>query len=51
MDEKVDFYDNANKQVAILCNHQKSVGKNFDIQLEKQDDRIKHMQTFKDELN
>lgn len=27
MEEKVDVYDEANKQVAILCNHQKTVSK------------------------
>lgn len=27
MQEKVDVYDEANKQVAILCNHQKTVSK------------------------
>lgn len=29
MEEKVEKYDLANKQVAILCNHQKTVGKKF----------------------
>ena len=29
-DLKVDFYNEANRQVAILCNHQKTVAKNFD---------------------
>jgi len=27
MDEKAERYSEANKQVAILCNHQKTVGK------------------------
>jgi hypothetical protein len=27
LEEKVDVYDEANKQVAILCNHQKTVSK------------------------
>lgn len=27
MQEKVDIYDEANKQVAILCNHKKTVSK------------------------
>ena len=30
LDEKIKFYDQANKQVAVLCNHQKTVNKNFD---------------------
>jgi DNA topoisomerase-1 len=29
MEEKLEKYDEANKQVAILCNHQKTVGKKF----------------------
>lgn len=29
LEAKVDRYDEANKQVAILCNHQKTVGKKF----------------------
>lgn len=29
-EEKIEFYNNANRQVAILCNHQKAVGKNFE---------------------
>ena len=29
MDEKFEKYEEANKQVAILCNHQKTVGKKF----------------------
>jgi DNA topoisomerase-1 len=29
LEEKVEKYDEANKQVAILCNHQKTVGKKF----------------------
>lgn len=33
LDEKVKFYEKANKQVAVLCNHQKTVSKNFDQQL------------------
>lgn len=27
MKDKVDIYEEANKQVAILCNHQKTVSK------------------------
>ena len=32
---KVEFYNKANKEVAILCNHQKAVAKNHGEQLEK----------------
>lgn len=31
---KVNYYEEANKQVAILCNHQKTVSKNFNAQSE-----------------
>lgn len=40
LDEKVNFYDEANKQVAILCNHQKTVSKNFDVMKEKLSERV-----------
>jgi hypothetical protein len=33
-EEKVAYYEEANKQVAILCNHQKTVSKNFNAQSE-----------------
>lgn len=36
---KVLFYNQANKEVAILCNHQRSVPKAFDSQMEKLKDR------------
>lgn len=32
---QVDFYDTANKQVALLCNHQKTVPKSFEITKKK----------------
>jgi DNA topoisomerase-1 len=35
LEQKMDFYNYANKQVAILCNHQKAVSKNFTQQIEK----------------
>lgn len=35
IDEKTKYYENANRQVAILCNHQKAVPKNFEENLEK----------------
>ena len=34
IEEKVGYYEEANKQVAILCNHQKTVSKNFNAQSE-----------------
>lgn len=35
LEEKVNFYNEANKQVAILCNHQKTVSKTFNISTER----------------
>ena len=35
IEEKIKYYENANWQVAILCNHQKAVPKNFEENLEK----------------
>ena len=30
IEDKVKYYDAANKQVAILCNHMKTIPKTFD---------------------
>lgn len=40
LEDKVNYYDEANKQVAILCNHQKTVPKNFDIMKEKLAEKV-----------
>mmetsp|Transcript_29159 Transcript_29159/g.76513 ORF Transcript_29159/g.76513 Transcript_29159/m.76513 type:complete len:553 (+) Transcript_29159:844-2502(+) len=37
---QLKFYNDANYQVAILCNHSKSVSKTFDAQMERIDGRI-----------
>lgn len=50
LDEKVNFYDEANKQVAILCNHQKTVPKNFDIMKEKLSEKIDVLKQYLSEL-
>lgn len=41
VEEKVQFYTDANREVAILCNHQKSTPKNFEVQMEKMQDKLK----------
>jgi DNA topoisomerase-1 len=41
VEDKVKFYNDANRQVAILCNHQKTVSKNFNEQVEKMQDKLK----------
>lgn len=40
INEKIVRYNAANRQVAILCNHQKAIGKTHDAAMEKIDDRI-----------
>ena len=47
VDEKVLFYNRANRQVAILCNHQRTLPKTHDSQMEKLDLKIKEI---KDEI-
>lgn len=49
-EEKANFYDNAVKQVAILCNHQKTASKNFDLQIEKLKYKIEVFEKYLDEL-
>ena len=41
VDKKVKFYKNANREVAILCNHQRAVPKNYDEQLKRLEDKAK----------
>ncbi|CAD8212782.1 unnamed protein product [Paramecium pentaurelia] len=48
--QKVDFYDNANKQVAILCNHQKTISKQFELTKKKINTKLECMKTYIQEL-
>ncbi|EGR32433.1 hypothetical protein IMG5_083110 [Ichthyophthirius multifiliis] len=48
--EKLNFYDEANRNVAILCNHQKTVGKNFDQMLNRMEQRLKAYKDYEKEL-
>ncbi|KAK7941281.1 eukaryotic DNA topoisomerase I [Apiospora aurea] len=41
MAEKIAVYNKANREVAILCNHKRTVGANHEAQMEKLGDRIK----------
>lgn len=50
LDEKIAYYDEANKQVAILCNHQKTVSKTFDQSLEKQKLKVEDMKEYLEQL-
>ncbi|KAJ9157349.1 DNA topoisomerase 1 [Pleurostoma richardsiae] len=41
MPEKIKLYNDCNRQVAILCNHKRTVGASHEVQMEKMGDRIK----------
>lgn len=43
LEKKLDAYNEANRRVAILCNHQKGVSKNFDETTAKQEEKIEEM--------
>lgn len=38
--EKIAWYNKANKEVAILCNHQKTVSKTHETSMEKLGDKV-----------
>lgn len=40
VDEKMLFYNRANREVAILCNHQRTVSKSFGEQMGKIDEKV-----------
>lgn len=40
VDKKVKFYNDCNREVARLCNHQKAVAKNFEESLLKRKDML-----------
>ncbi|TVY49005.1 DNA topoisomerase [Lachnellula occidentalis] len=42
--EKVKLYNDCNREVAILCNHKRTVGAGHEAQMEKMTDRIKGLQ-------
>lgn len=44
LDKKLEFYNEANRQVALLCNHQKGVSKTFDVSIEKQTEKLEELQ-------
>jgi len=54
VNDKIYFYNEANKRVAILCNHQKSVSKNHGEQMEKLgkklEDKVQKIKDLKKEL-
>ena len=50
-EEKVQYYNEANKQVAILCNHQKTVPKNYNVKSEQMQKELKDHTDYLLELN
>merc|ERR1712083_379010 len=50
LDEKIFFYNWCNMQVAILCNHQRSVSKTHSEQLERMDQGIQDVKDAIEEL-
>lgn len=50
LDEKIFYYNQCNMQVAILCNHQRSVSKTHGEQLEKIDKQIQDIKDAIEEL-
>lgn len=45
VETKTKFYDDCNRKVAILCNHQKSVPKGHEAQITKMNDKLTIKQT------
>ncbi|XP_020590375.1 DNA topoisomerase 1 beta-like [Phalaenopsis equestris] len=48
--EKVAVYQIANKEVAIICNHQRSVSKSHDAQMSRLDEKINELKVQRKEL-
>ncbi|RCV29997.1 hypothetical protein SEVIR_6G056600v4 [Setaria viridis] len=48
--EKIAVYQRANKEVAIICNHQRSVSKSHESQMTRLNERIDDLKAQRDEL-
>ncbi|WCJ32216.1 DNA topoisomerase 1 [Euphorbia peplus] len=48
--EKVVIYQRANKEVAIICNHQRTISKTHGAQMERLDEKIRALQSTVSEL-
>ncbi|KAJ0989750.1 hypothetical protein J5N97_008106 [Dioscorea zingiberensis] len=48
--EKIAVYQAANKEVAIICNHQRSVSKTHDAQMTRLNEKIDELKAQQDEL-
>lgn len=49
-EEKVLFYNRANREVAILCNHQRTISKSHGSQMSKLDDKLEELQNYLTDL-
>ncbi len=49
-EQKLIAFNDANRQVAILCNHQKTVAKNIGEQMQRIDDKINELKEQRQEL-
>ena len=50
IEEKVAYYNEANKQVAIMCNHQRTVPKNYNLKSEEMSKDLENHKTYLNEL-
>ncbi|XP_051148681.1 DNA topoisomerase 1 alpha-like isoform X2 [Andrographis paniculata] len=48
--EKIVVYQHANKQVAIICNHQRTVSKSHDAQMSRLNEKIEELKGVMEEL-
>ena len=52
INEKIAYYNEANKQVAVMCNHQRTVPKNYNVKSEKMqlvlDEHKKYLEELRD---
>ncbi|XP_078433045.1 DNA topoisomerase 1 alpha-like [Wolffia australiana] len=48
--EKLAVYQHANKEVAIICNHQRSVSKSHDAQMSRLNDKLEDLKNQREEL-
>ncbi|XP_047065578.1 DNA topoisomerase 1 beta-like [Lolium rigidum] len=48
--EKITVYQRANKEVAIICNHQRAVSKSHDSQITKLNEKIDELKALRDGL-
>ena len=50
INEKVNYYNSANKDVAVMCNHQRTVPKNYNAKSEQMQKDLEEHQKYLEEL-